>query len=412
VDPTEGDCLRDAGQSPGWALVLATQPGATEVVGGLPLAARAVLALWRAGVAEPWVFAGSARRELEAVLAQRGVTVRWITGAADVHGSGGATGIAEPGCDRLLIVPCDHLVDGAGVGRAPACDARAVAGLPEDVAAGRPLAETLRRAGAPVEPRTGDGLFVPLDALHSRAALEAALLDDLARRTTTGDSYMAALLDRWLSRPIIRHLLPWSRLSPSAITLVSVTAGLLGAAGLATTGYLTHLTGVLGLVASIVLDCVDGEIARARFEQSATGARLDVVGDYLVNLSVFVGLGIGLWREGLGPSVAWVATRSSPASPPPCSASTCSSSGPRWRTAATSTGKGTSGASGERRWDRSSRKWPAATTPTCSSCSPWWATWSGSCTPRPQAPGSLPGDWWSTPFAGEGGPRPARRQPR
>jgi phosphatidylglycerophosphate synthase len=60
-------------------------------------------------------------------------------------------------------------------------------------------------------------------------------------------------------------------------------------------------------VASIVLDCVDGEIARARFEQSAAGARLDVVGDYLVNLSVFVGLGIGLARQGIPGSGLWAA---------------------------------------------------------------------------------------------------------
>jgi phosphatidylglycerophosphate synthase len=56
---------------------------------------------------------------------------------------------------------------------------------------------------------------------------------------------------------------------------------------------------------SVWLDCVDGEVARARFEQSPAGARLDVLGDYLVHLAVFAGLGVGLTREGLGPSAAW-----------------------------------------------------------------------------------------------------------
>src|SRR5262249_12949387 len=77
--------------------------------------------------------------------------------------------------------------------------------------------------------------------------------------------------------------------------------------GLGTTGYATRLAGVLALVVSIVLDCVDGEIARARFETGVAGAWLDVAGDYVVNLAAFVGLGIGLWRAGLPVAGQWAA---------------------------------------------------------------------------------------------------------
>jgi phosphatidylglycerophosphate synthase len=48
-----------------------------------------------------------------------------------------------------------------------------------------------------------------------------------------------------------------------------------------------------------MLDCIDGDLARARLAQHPGGARLDVIGDYLVNLAVFAGLAIGLLREGL-----------------------------------------------------------------------------------------------------------------
>jgi phosphatidylglycerophosphate synthase len=91
------------------------------------------------------------------------------------------------------------------------------------------------------------------------------------------------------------------------VTLLSVAIGLLGAAGLATVSYWGRLTGVLLLVASVVLDCVDGDLARARLSQSAEGAWLDVVGDYVVHLAVFLGLATGLWRGGLPPSGFWAA---------------------------------------------------------------------------------------------------------
>jgi glycosyltransferase 2 family protein len=272
------------------ALVVARGVGATEEVGGLPLAARAVLALRAAGLEEVAVLAGSERRRLEPALASRGVDVRWVSGPGDLW--------PEPGSESIRIVPGDHLVDASGVGRAPRCIGRALPGLVDDLAAGRPLGEALRRTGVSPEPALAPGLFVPLDPVHPPARLEAMLLDALGRHTEVADSYLAAVVDRRLSRPVTRRLLgrPW--VSPSRVTGLSLAVGLLGAAGLATTGYGTRLAAVLCLLVSIVLDCVDGEIARARFEQSAAGARLDVIGDYLVNLAVFVGLGIGLAREG------------------------------------------------------------------------------------------------------------------
>ena len=61
------------------------------------------------------------------------------------------------------------------------------------------------------------------------------------------------------------------------------------------------------LIVSLALDCVDGDLARARLAQKPAGARLDLIGDYLVNLAVFAGLCIGLVREGLPPGGGWAA---------------------------------------------------------------------------------------------------------
>lgn len=280
---------------PRGALVVATMPGALQVVGGLPLAVRAVLALRAAGVVEVAVLGGSATPRLRAALARRDAGVRWVDGAGD------AAGLAELGA--VLVLPGDVLVDPEGAARAPRCPGVAVPRLLADLEGGARLAEALSRAGA-TEPSRGDGLFVPLDAAHPPGALERLLLDHLAGRTAIADSFLAALIDRRLARPLTRLLLP-RPVTPSQITLASVLVGLLGAAGLATVSYPARVAGLFALVGSIVLDCVDGEVARARFEQSAAGARLDVIGDYVVHLATFAGLAIGLARQGLPPAGVW-----------------------------------------------------------------------------------------------------------
>src|SRR5262249_18386894 len=132
------------------------------------------------------------------------------------------------------------------------------------------------RAARPVT-RIETGMLVPLAVAGSAGQLERALVDHFANQA--GDSYLAALVDRRLSRPLTRLLLR-TPLAPSHITLLSVAIGLLGALGLMTGSYWRRVGGALLLVASLVLDCVDGEIARVRLAQSPAGARLDMIGDY------------------------------------------------------------------------------------------------------------------------------------
>ncbi|MBI3454298.1 MAG: CDP-alcohol phosphatidyltransferase family protein [Candidatus Rokubacteria bacterium] len=308
----------------GGALVVASAPGALGVVGGLPLVVRAVLTLRAADIADVAVFAGPQDRRVAALLAGRCPGVPCFRSVEEAA--------ALPWPDSVLVVPGDVLFDGATlapltaaatpgafrVGHGPAasgvevaaiCPGGAVPALLAEVIRTPGLrADALRRVGAALDASVplAEGLFISADRSHSPAALETALLDHLARRTTTKDSYLAALIDRRLSRPVTRLLLR-STITPSRITLASILLGLVGAAGLATVSYAGRVGGVLALIASIVLDCVDGEVARARWEQSPAGARLDVLGDYVVHLAVFVGLGVGLFRQGLAPAGVWAA---------------------------------------------------------------------------------------------------------
>ena len=47
---------------------------------------------------------------------------------------------------------------------------------------------------------------------------------------------------------------------------------------------------------SAIVDCVDGDLARVLFKESRMGKWLDIVGDQVVHFSVFVSIGVGLYR--------------------------------------------------------------------------------------------------------------------
>jgi phosphatidylglycerophosphate synthase len=303
----------------GTALVVASSPSAWEVVGGLPLAVRAARALQAAGVREVLLFTGAADRG--------GGRLAGRLDGATIHRLAGPAAVTSLTADPVLVVAGDVLFDAVALapmargarpgsvttGVAPAAPGPVVAAMcPRALLAtllvaldadNTALGDALERAGAGPGERVAlaDGLCLPLDVAHPAARLERVLLDDLARRTTARDSYLAALIDRRLARPVTRLALRLP-FTPAHITMLSALVGLAGAAGLATVSHWGRVLGALGLVVSVVLDCVDGEVARARLQQSAAGARLDLLGDYVVHLAVFLGLGIGLARQGLSPA--------------------------------------------------------------------------------------------------------------
>ena len=308
-------------------LIVAVSPGCLARVGGLPLVVRAVLALRAAGFPEIAMFARSPTEAAVALLTGRGVEreLRWIHGAVDAT--------AAAGSDAVLVLSADLLFDpralsplvgpvraGAmrlGIARAApdadtrvaVCSATIVPALVARFSAGSPsLARALREIGAATEPPRvlGPELYLPLDGTRSPRLLTHGLLADLARRTAQSDGYLAARLDRHVSRFLSAVLVGWP-VTPNQITVASIIVGLAGAAMLATVSHGARLAGVLALMLSSVLDGVDGEVARARFEESLGGARLDLAGDYAAHLATFVGLGIGLARGGLPRTGVWVA---------------------------------------------------------------------------------------------------------
>lgn len=111
---------------------------------------------------------------------------------------------------------------------------------------------------------------------------------------------MALLYSRRLSIHVTRWLVP-TRITPDQVTFVMMFTGLLGAAALAIPGVLGAVLACLGIQLYLLLDCVDGELARWRATTSARGVYIDRLSHYVVEaalLSMF-GLRVGdTWNSG------------------------------------------------------------------------------------------------------------------
>lgn len=131
------------------------------------------------------------------------------------------------------------------------------------------------------------------DATSARAATKALW----ASLTSTSDG----LVDRYFNRPVGRFLSKLLIHTPITPNQISVCATLLGVIAAVCFGVGTASAALWGaalLQVSAIIDCVDGDVARAVFKESPLGKWLDIVGDQIVHIGVFVSIGIGLWRAG------------------------------------------------------------------------------------------------------------------
>jgi phosphatidylglycerophosphate synthase len=107
---------------------------------------------------------------------------------------------------------------------------------------------------------------------------------------------MRVLMPR-LSVRVTRWVLPYTRLRPNHITLVSLLFGLAAAVGFASTDALVVALGLLGFHLHVLLDYVDGEVARCRGETSVSGAYFDLVTDRVTFPLLIYCAGLGVYRQ-------------------------------------------------------------------------------------------------------------------
>ena len=99
------------------------------------------------------------------------------------------------------------------------------------------------------------------------------------------DRHLNRKLSRWFSQRFVRMTL-----TPHHITFLACAIGLLAAFCFAQGSWAGGVLGALLLQWSAVIDCCDGEVARLRFLESASGYYLDIACDNLVHIAVFIGI--------------------------------------------------------------------------------------------------------------------------
>jgi phosphatidylglycerophosphate synthase len=105
---------------------------------------------------------------------------------------------------------------------------------------------------------------------------------------------------REVSLRITRRLVT-TRVTPNQLTYLMTLFGVLAAPALLVPGVPGAVLGVLMVQLYLLLDCVDGEVARWKKQFSLGGVYLDRVGAYLCDAAVLVGLGLraaDLWGGG------------------------------------------------------------------------------------------------------------------
>ena len=119
-------------------------------------------------------------------------------------------------------------------------------------------------------------------------------------RRRNGEHWMSAIWARRSSLHVTRLIEPWP-VSADQVTAAMILLGVAGAAALLIGGVGGALLAALGVQAYLLLDCVDGEVARWRGATSVRGAYLDRLGHYVVEAALLslYGYHVGQsWRSG------------------------------------------------------------------------------------------------------------------
>ena len=105
--------------------------------------------------------------------------------------------------------------------------------------------------------------------------------------------------EHWAGRLYMRKISPratwvFARLgwSPNAVTVAFIICGVAAGVVEAFGGLWTAVAGVILIQAYLLFDCSDGELARWSKRTSASGVFLDLIGHYLGESALLVGLGI------------------------------------------------------------------------------------------------------------------------
>lgn len=288
------------------------RPALLDDVGGLPYLARLVLDLTLAGAARIYLLWELERPlpDLSAVLADPRIAGRVVVEIASRPPPGGDA-------DGILIMRADRIMH-REMPRATAeawttGDARIakIAGASHDgvYTADRAIARELAAAAsqpdgiATVIAQHEVALATPPYLAFTAPAPDRRSLRRAERQLVWSLRKSAdGLASKWINRRIslpISWLLARTPIHPNHITLTALALALVGGLVISRGGYNAGLAGMLLVNLGSIIDGVDGELARLRFQFSRTGQWLDTVADDLANLAYTGGVMANLHAAGV-----------------------------------------------------------------------------------------------------------------
>ncbi|MEP7025629.1 MAG: CDP-alcohol phosphatidyltransferase family protein [Actinomycetota bacterium] len=105
--------------------------------------------------------------------------------------------------------------------------------------------------------------------------------------------------EHWAGRLYMRRVSPWATWvfaragwSPNAVTLAFIACGIAAGVVAAFGGLVTGIVTAVLIQGYLLFDCSDGELARWSGRTSATGVYLDLIGHYLGESALLIGLGL------------------------------------------------------------------------------------------------------------------------
>jgi len=118
------------------------------------------------------------------------------------------------------------------------------------------------------------------------------------------DTWLVRTINRKVSYPFTRLLLPVTGLSPNMISIIVFIIGAIGCVIMTTPTYTAALIGASLLLFAGYLDGCDGEIARIRLESSKLGAWIDTIADEVTTILSVTCWGIHVYNK--YPSETWL----------------------------------------------------------------------------------------------------------
>jgi len=173
-----------------------------------------------------------------------------------------------------------------------------LATLGADTGPGAPIPAEVLPDAAVINAMLTSAVPIPPSPANPDAALRQAARAIIRATAKPGDGIVSRHLNRPLSQAASALLLRWAWVRPGHATVLTAVIALAMLACLLTGTVAGLIAGAVLFQLASVADGIDGEIARATFRTSASGAAWDSAVDAATNLGFLAGVIANLWLRG------------------------------------------------------------------------------------------------------------------